>query len=234
MERSTIVRVQDGLHARPATRFVRLAKGFESEVEIVKGEKAVSAKSSVKLMLLGVKENDEVSIRAEGADAIEAVDALIAYLENPLSGIEEGAGESSAQSSEPQKEAAPQKAATSAESPVAEAGLHGVAASAGLGLGPVFAHFPQQIVPANKTLSAEEVGPEKKRFEDAVVRLQEKLDRSLASDGMQESDRGIVAALRDIASDDALRDETLAACASGGAELRDACWAREGATTLYG
>ncbi|WP_336069763.1 phosphoenolpyruvate--protein phosphotransferase [Nitratireductor rhodophyticola] len=215
MERSTIVRVQDGLHARPATRFVRLAKGFESDVEIVKGEKAVSAKSSVKLMLLGVKENDEVSIRADGADAIEAVDALIAYLENPLSGVEEGAGESATQPVPPQKEPAPKKVDAEASTPVADGGIHGVAASAGLGLGPVFAHFPQQIVPANKTLSADEIAPEKKRFEDAIVRLQEKLDRSLASDGMQESDRGIVAALRDIASDDALRDETLAAIDGG-------------------
>ena len=41
MERSTIVRVQDGLHARPATRFVRLAKSFECDVEIVKDGKAV-------------------------------------------------------------------------------------------------------------------------------------------------------------------------------------------------
>ena len=45
MERSTIVRVHEGLHARPATRFVKLAKGFESDIEIVKGEKSVSAKS---------------------------------------------------------------------------------------------------------------------------------------------------------------------------------------------
>ena len=86
MERSTIVRVHEGLHARPATRFVRLAKSFESNVEIAKGEKSVSAKSPVKLMLLGVKENDEVTVKADGADAIEAVqsrgvgfvDALIA------------------------------------------------------------------------------------------------------------------------------------------------------------
>ncbi len=49
MERSTIVRVHEGLHARPATRFVRLAKSFEADVEIVKDGKAVSAKSSVKL-----------------------------------------------------------------------------------------------------------------------------------------------------------------------------------------
>ena len=61
MERSTIVRVHEGLHARPATRFVKLAKGFESDVEIIKDGKAVSAKSSVKLMLLAVKENQEVT-----------------------------------------------------------------------------------------------------------------------------------------------------------------------------
>jgi len=58
MERSTIVRVREGLHARPATRFVKLAKGFEADIEITKADKSVSAKSSVKLMLLGVKEGD--------------------------------------------------------------------------------------------------------------------------------------------------------------------------------
>ena len=89
MERSTIVRVHEGLHARPATRFVKLAKSFESEVEIVKGGKAVSAKSSVKLMLLWVKESEEVTVRANGADAVEAVEALIGYLENPRAGLEE-------------------------------------------------------------------------------------------------------------------------------------------------
>ena len=92
MERSTIVRVHEGLHARPATRFVRLAKSFEAEVEIVKEGKAVSAKSSVKLMLLSVKENQEVTVRANGADAAEAVEALIGYLENPRAGLEEESG----------------------------------------------------------------------------------------------------------------------------------------------
>ncbi|HHV68082.1 MAG TPA: HPr family phosphocarrier protein, partial [Ochrobactrum intermedium] len=88
MERSTIVRVREGLHARPATRFVKLAKGFESDIEIAKAGKSVSAKSSVKLMLLGVKELDEVTVRADGADAIEAIEALIGYLENPQAGLE--------------------------------------------------------------------------------------------------------------------------------------------------
>src|SRR5690606_2492150 len=88
MERSTIVRVHEGLHARPATRFVKLAKSFESEIEIARDGKAVSAKSSVKLMLLGVKEGQEVTVRAEGADAIEAVEVLIGFLENPRAGLD--------------------------------------------------------------------------------------------------------------------------------------------------
>ncbi len=40
-------------------------------------------------MLLGVKELDEVTVRADGADAIEAIEALIGYLENPQAGLEE-------------------------------------------------------------------------------------------------------------------------------------------------
>ena len=130
MERSTIVRVQDGLHARPATRFVRLAKGFESAVEIVKGGKAVSAKSSVKLMLLGVKENDEVSIRADGADSIEAVEALIAYLENPLSGVEEAGMDGQSAAAAPRPTSANQSApADTAADTIGS--IKGVPASAG-------------------------------------------------------------------------------------------------------
>src|SRR5690606_32328380 len=109
MERSTIVRVHEGLHARPATRFVKLAKSFESEVEVVKGGKAVSAKSSVKLMLLSVKESEEVTVRANGADAAEAVEALIGYLENPRAGLEE--------ESSPETAAAPKAGVVSLEAP---------------------------------------------------------------------------------------------------------------------
>ena len=128
MERSTIVRVHEGLHARPATRFVRLAKSFESNVEIAKGEKSVSAKSPVKLMLLGVKENDEVTVKADGADAIEAVEALIGYLENPRSGLEED--EAAKPDSGQEKPASPQAEGSQAASAAATASsgdLRGIA-----------------------------------------------------------------------------------------------------------
>jgi phosphotransferase system enzyme I (PtsI)/phosphocarrier protein FPr len=211
MERSTIVRVHEGLHARPATRFVKLAKGFESDVEIIKDGKAVSAKSSVKLMLLGVKENQEVVVRATGADAIEAVEALIGYLENPKAGLDD---ESETQS--------PASGATEAEAPVPEpakaapaGSLRGVAASEGVAIGPAFAHFPPQITAQAHALKADEIDGEIERFRAAVAVVQTRMDRALAQDSLSAGDRGIIAALRDIAADDTLTGETEAQIKGG-------------------
>lgn len=43
---------------------------------MVKGDREANAKSSLKLMTLGAKKGDNITIRAEGEDAEEAVDAL--------------------------------------------------------------------------------------------------------------------------------------------------------------
>ncbi|MER9604810.1 phosphoenolpyruvate--protein phosphotransferase [Mesorhizobium sp. M0243] len=205
MERSTIVRVHEGLHARPATRFVKLAKGFESDVELVKDGKAVSAKSSVKLMLLAVKENQEVTVRANGADAIEALEALIGYLENPRAGLDD---EAEAQS--PANDAGQEAAPASEPAPAAPDGanrLRGVAASEGFAIGPAFAHFPPDIAGQGRMLRAEEIEGEIDRFRAAVGAVQARMDYALAQDSLSAGDRGIVAALRDIAADDSLTGE---------------------------
>ncbi|WP_224548285.1 phosphoenolpyruvate--protein phosphotransferase [Mesorhizobium sp. CA16] len=207
MERSTIVRVHEGLHARPATRFVKLAKGFESDVELVKDGKAVSAKSSVKLMLLAVKENQEVTVRANGADAIEAIEALIGYLENPRAGLDdEGeAGDEGSQAAAPApaREAAQPSAAAVDGTPK----LQGVAASEGVAIGPAFAHFPPEIAGPGRRLQADEIEGELERFRGAVASVQARMDRTLAENNLSAGDRGIVAALRDIATDESMTGE---------------------------
>ncbi|MET2829854.1 phosphoenolpyruvate--protein phosphotransferase [Mesorhizobium shangrilense] len=205
MERSTIVRVHEGLHARPATRFVKLAKGFESDVEIIKDGKAVSAKSSVKLMLLGVKENQEVVVRATGADAIEAVEALIGYLENPKAGLDDES-ESQSPASGAAEAARPVPAPESPKTAPAGS-LRGVAASEGVAIGPAFAHFPPQITAQAHQLKADEIDGEIERFRAAVSAVQARMDRALAQDSLSAGDRGIIAALRDIAADDTLTGE---------------------------
>jgi phosphocarrier protein HPr len=75
-ERETKVGPEEGLHARPAAQFVKAAKGFSSEIVVLKGEREANAKSSLKIMTLGAKKGDTITIRAEGEDAQDAVDAL--------------------------------------------------------------------------------------------------------------------------------------------------------------
>ncbi len=206
MERSTIVRVHEGLHARPATRFVKLAKSFESDIEIVKAGKSVSAKSSVKLMLLGVKEHESVTVRAEGADAIEALEALIGYLENPLSGLENTPDGQAPATPEP---AQPQAAVTPPVAVDDKGVLQGIAASEGVAIGPVCPFFPPQLAADNRLLKAEEIPAELERFHAAVLQVQQRMDAELQADNLAESDRGIIAALKDIAADETLLEEAV-------------------------
>ncbi|UXO85396.1 phosphoenolpyruvate--protein phosphotransferase [Brucella intermedia] len=213
MERSTIVRVREGLHARPATRFVKLAKGFESDIEIAKAGKSVSAKSSVKLMLLGVKELDEVTVRADGADAIEAIEALIGYLENPQAGLEEVAAPAA-----PDAPAAPQAATIPqvAITPKLPAGqIKGVGASEGISLGAAFPFFPEEIKPSGRKLASDEIETEITRFRSAITTVQQRMDASLSGGDLADADRGIIAALKDIAADDSLIDEAIGLIRSG-------------------
>ncbi|TCJ18901.1 HPr family phosphocarrier protein [Rubrobacter taiwanensis] len=77
VERETRVGPEEGLHARPAARFVKTARRFSSEIVVVKDGREANAKSSLKVMTLGAKKGDRVIIRAEGEDARQAVDALV-------------------------------------------------------------------------------------------------------------------------------------------------------------
>ena len=76
-ERETTVGPKEGLHARPAAEFVQKAKGFSSEIVVVKDGREANAKSPLKLMTLAAKHGDKIIIRADGADADEAVNSLV-------------------------------------------------------------------------------------------------------------------------------------------------------------
>jgi len=65
-----------GLHARPAMQFVDLANKFTSNVRVCKDKQCVNAKSIMELLLLAAGEGTKLTIRADGPDADEAVDAL--------------------------------------------------------------------------------------------------------------------------------------------------------------
>ena len=70
-----------GLHARAAAKFVSLAEKFGASVEVVKDGQAVSALSIMGLMMLGAGVGSTIELRAEGWDAKEVMDALVALVE---------------------------------------------------------------------------------------------------------------------------------------------------------
>lgn len=226
MERSTVVRVHEGLHARPATRFVKLAKSFESDVEIIKNCKSASAKSSVKLMLLAVKEDDAVTLRAVGPDAEAALDALVAFLEEPQSGLaEEGGAQSSAGG-----EARRVQTAT----PTMHGSVYGIAASEGVALAPAFHHFPKAFNPTHRRLQNEEVPQEIEAFRQAILAVQTSMENELRRESLSETDRSIITALCEIAGDTAITGEIVDSISQGYTALDAVLSVTDGAAAAFG
>ena len=57
-----------GIHARPAGKLAKLAKEYESKIQITKGEKTIAATQLLMLMGLAVKHGDEITVAVEGLD----------------------------------------------------------------------------------------------------------------------------------------------------------------------
>ncbi|HUF35209.1 MAG TPA: HPr family phosphocarrier protein [Gemmatimonadales bacterium] len=76
IEREATIMNQEGLHARPAARMVRLASQFDSDIEIAKDGVGVNGKSIMGVMMLAAECGSSITIRAEGPDAEQAVEAL--------------------------------------------------------------------------------------------------------------------------------------------------------------
>ena len=68
------------LHARPAGALAVAAAKFESVVELTTGASRADAKSVLAVMGLGASSGQQVTVRAAGPDAREAVEAMIGIL----------------------------------------------------------------------------------------------------------------------------------------------------------
>ncbi len=66
-----------GIHARPAGLIVRAAKAFpDTEVVIEKEGNAVRATQLMKLMGMGIRQGDRMTVTAEGPEENEAIAAM--------------------------------------------------------------------------------------------------------------------------------------------------------------
>lgn len=69
-----------GLHARAAARFVQSAARFESQIRVSRGGRAVDGKSLMGVLLLAASKGTTLTMEADGADAVAALDALAALV----------------------------------------------------------------------------------------------------------------------------------------------------------
>jgi phosphoenolpyruvate-protein phosphotransferase len=82
--RTVVVTLRQGLHARPAALLARRAKSFGAQISLAAHGRSADARSVVAIMALGVRHGDEVILRAEGNEAAQALDAILAGLEEAV------------------------------------------------------------------------------------------------------------------------------------------------------
>ncbi len=76
MERKLEVKNEDGLQARVAALFVRVANKYTSEITLEANGERVNGKSIIGIMSLGIFGGETIKIYAEGPDSEEALNEL--------------------------------------------------------------------------------------------------------------------------------------------------------------
>lgn len=73
-----------GIHARPGGVLVKAVKKFSSTVTFIKGEKSATTSSLLKLLGMGIKQGDEVTVRVEGPDEEVCAAAVAKFLKENM------------------------------------------------------------------------------------------------------------------------------------------------------
>ncbi|RFU49394.1 phosphoenolpyruvate--protein phosphotransferase [Paraburkholderia sp. DHOC27] len=220
LETAIVVKVNEGLHARPATQFAKLAKEFSCSLQIFRGSTCADAKSAVKLMLLGVKQDDQILLRADGSDESDAVRRLLQFLSEPTAGVtlarhdgaKNGAGTAAGQEAQGEavavasngthhepaaaQDVAPASSGCDAST---EPPVHGVPASEGLACGPAFVYLPEELRATRQFIEPDEVESELARFGTTFRESIAALDQQFEAMGQHDD---IVEALADVAQSD--------------------------------
>jgi phosphocarrier protein len=71
-----------GLHARASAKLTKLAGSFPCEVWMARGERRVNAKSIMGVMMLAAGLGSEVTLETSGDREQEAMDALLALMQD--------------------------------------------------------------------------------------------------------------------------------------------------------
>lgn len=76
ISRDVTIKNSVGLHARPATFFIQKANSYACSIWVEKEDRRVNAKSLLGVLSLGIVKDMTVTLIADGADEIDALDGL--------------------------------------------------------------------------------------------------------------------------------------------------------------
>ncbi|WP_448665187.1 phosphoenolpyruvate--protein phosphotransferase [Sphingomonas sp. CJ20] len=207
VERQVSVPMAHGIHARPAARIREAVAALDAEVMLAKGDRSAGVRSPVGLMTLGIGFGDTITVAAQGAQAQQAVDTVIALIESGMG--EKGHAPAPAPAPAPVRTAAP-----------VDGALPGVTAAPGLAVGQARAfRLPEITVdPVGKGVAEEQA-----RLDDA----RRTLDARFAAEARHATgpQRAILEAHRAMLDDSGLVDaaaQAIRAGASAGHAWREA------------
>jgi phosphoenolpyruvate-protein phosphotransferase len=81
ISRSVLIGLAHGVHARPAARMIEAISGLDASVTLEHAGQSADVRSAVAMMSLGTHRGDRVTVSASGADAQQALEAVLAGLE---------------------------------------------------------------------------------------------------------------------------------------------------------
>ena len=76
VEREVEIKNKLGLHARAAAKLVHIAARYKSDIKIRKGDEEVDGKSILGILLLAAGRGSTVTLKADGVDERDALDAV--------------------------------------------------------------------------------------------------------------------------------------------------------------
>ncbi len=76
IKETVVILNENGLHALPASRFVKLAEKFKSDVTLMKDGIEVSGKSIMGILTLACEKGSKVILTCNGEDEKETMEAL--------------------------------------------------------------------------------------------------------------------------------------------------------------
>ena len=87
ISRCVTIKNNVGLHARPATFFVQKANSYKCSIWVEKEDCRVNAKSLLGVLSLGIAQGTSITLIADGADEVVAVDALVELVDGGFADI---------------------------------------------------------------------------------------------------------------------------------------------------